>query len=191
MKLVGYGAVFYSPRDAGTEFTLSASLSERIAPTAFDSTLRGKADVVAAWNHNPDFLLGRRSAGTLKLSKDSRGLMYEVEINEADPQHQSVAAKVRRGDVIGSSFSFAIVKESVESTRDGYVRTIEDVRLFEVGPVWSPAYPSTTASIRSDAAVGSVRWIAENPAAAERWRRVKHIEREIVLDRLAEIERYK
>jgi HK97 family phage prohead protease len=71
--IAGYAAVFYNERDPGTEYQIAASVRERISPTAFDQTLKSKDDVVAAFNHNTDFLLGRRSNGTLRLSVDKVG----------------------------------------------------------------------------------------------------------------------
>ena len=102
-KLVGYAAVFWDG-SPGSEYRLGPDAVERIMPSAFDSSLNGPDDIAAAWNHNMDFLLGSRSAGTLKLSKDAKGLRYEIDFDETDPHHQSVMAKVKRGDVPGSSF---------------------------------------------------------------------------------------
>src|SRR5262245_41617106 len=82
--IVGYGAVFYRQGDAGTEYKITRDTVERIAPTAFDKTLQGSHDVIGAYNHDVNFLLGRRSNGTLRLEKDSRGLRYEIDYNDAD-----------------------------------------------------------------------------------------------------------
>lgn len=189
--IVGYGAVFFNERDAdGTQYKLAPGTLERIAPTAFDSTLNSDFDVIGAYNHNEDYLLGRRSNGTLRLSKDTKGLRYEIDYNEADPQHVSVMAKIRRGDLNGSSFSFKLVDEKVESTRSGFIRTIKDVILYELGPVWAPAYKSASAGARgsaSGAEVGSVRWCHENPSSPEsRAARIRQIERDIEADRRRE-----
>jgi HK97 family phage prohead protease len=173
-KIVGYGAVFYDPKDPGTEYQLSSTTRERIAPWAFDRVLTSSDDVMATLNHNMDYLLGRRSAGTLRISKDSRGLKYEIDYNPADPQHVSVMAKIQRGDLRGASFWFQLSKEKTTTTSTGYIREIQDVRLIELGPVAWPAYPSTTAGSRGE---------------ADRAARLRHIEREQVLDRIREIDR--
>jgi HK97 family phage prohead protease len=149
--ICGLAAVFFDGT-RGTEFNLSPSTVERIAPTAFDRMLSSGDDVVAAFNHNTDFLLGRRSAGTLRLSKTPKGLAYEIDYAEDDPQHQSVMSKIRRGDLCGSSFAFRVMKESVVPSANGYIRTILDAKIFELGPVWQPAYAATTSTPRGDIA---------------------------------------
>ena len=77
-RLQGLAAVFFDPRDPGTEFELMAGIFERIDPHCFDDFLRSSGDVVALWNHDMNHLLGRRSADTLSLSADTFGLRYSV-----------------------------------------------------------------------------------------------------------------
>ena len=62
----------------------------------------------ALFNHDPNLVLGRKAAGTLTLSEDTKGLRYVVTLNADDPLAISVAAKMKRRDVTGSSFGFAI-----------------------------------------------------------------------------------
>lgn len=193
MKIYGYGAVFYNPRDPGTEYYLGSTIRERIAPGAFDRVLASSDEVKSYFNHDMNYSLGSRVNGTLKIWKDSRGLKYEIDYDESDPDHVKVLAKIRRGDLRGSSFSFSTRQESV--TRDGQqlIRVIEDLKLHEVGPVDMPAYISTTAGIRSLAKYGSVRWAIETDPQAvkefdQRQARLKEIERQQVIDRLFELE---
>ena len=73
-EVVGYASVF---TDADGNEALSENLGgfrERISKNAFDSVLDN--DVRALFNHNPDLIMGRTKAGTLKLSVDERGLKY-------------------------------------------------------------------------------------------------------------------
>jgi len=64
---------------------------------------------------------------------------------------RSVAARIGRGDVTGSSFWFAIDAPEDEEwtpapTRDGLpLRTLKRLRLMDVGPVSYPAYEQTSA----------------------------------------------
>ena len=51
---------------------------ERILPGAFDTVLGN--DVRAFFNHDPNFILGRSSAGTLKLAVDKKGLKYSFDV---------------------------------------------------------------------------------------------------------------
>lgn len=65
-RIIGYGSVF----DSRSEL-IFGSFREIIRPGAFDEVLND--DVRALFNHDPNFILGRRSAGTLALTVDERG----------------------------------------------------------------------------------------------------------------------
>lgn len=147
----GYAAVFYNPADPGTEYKLHERLVERIDRQAFERALANPDDVRALFNHDPDNLLARVRADTLHLSTDSIGLRYAFDVDRADADHARVLAKIERGDLSGSSFSFAVTGQRFDKQEDGpNVRTITGVELFDVGPVTFPAYQATTAGARSD-----------------------------------------
>lgn len=146
----GYAAVFYRDDDKqGTEYQLYYDVIERIMPGAFDRAISEAHDARGLFNHDPNWLLGRVSSGTVRLSIDSVGLKYEIDQNDADPQWQSVAAKIDRGDITGSSFGFVVTKASWLEEKDGdtrmWYRQIEDVELYDVSPVTWPAYTGTSA----------------------------------------------
>lgn len=147
--IVGYGAVFYREGDSGTEYRPWTDVRERIAATAFDSALARPDDVVGLFNHDPNYVLGRTTAGTMALTTDATGLMYRIRAAETGI-YRDVSEHLRRRDVKGSSFAFQIIKESWQLMDDGetIIRTIEDVRLFDVGPVTYPAYEATSADVR-------------------------------------------
>lgn len=139
LTLSGYAAVFGQ---------LSQNLGgfvEQVAPSAFDETLsRAERNVLGAWNHNLDTLLATTESGSLVLATDERGLSYAMNLDPTDPDAQRVAAKVRSGMVKGSSFSFAVRADDWSTTEQGFpLRTLEDVVLYELGPVASPAYLQT------------------------------------------------
>lgn len=167
--IVGYGAVFHREGDAGTEYQLWRDIKERVAPSAFDRALSEKHDARGLFNHDPNMLLGRVSAGTMRLSKDAKGLRYEIDIPDSPPG-ATVTTAISRKDLTGSSFSFRVVKESWEEREDFSIRTIEDVDLFDTGPVTFPAYDATTTGIRSadsdDAVKARDKWRSEQEAAA-------------------------
>lgn len=142
--LTGYAAVFYRSGDPGTEYHLWEDCAERIGRTAFDRALRERQDVRAFFNHDESQVLGRVSAGTLRLSVDSVGLRYSVDLPDSSIG-RDVAELVARGDVTGSSLMF--FRRGFEETREGdrLILTITDVDLVEVGPVTFPAYKATTA----------------------------------------------
>jgi uncharacterized protein len=145
-KVVGYGAVFYREGDSRTEYELFKGVKERIAPTAFDSALE-RDDIRSLFNHDPNFVLGRQSAGTLRLSVDEVGLRYEVDLPDS---RMDVAEAIKRGDVTGSSFWFRPTSERQDSDSEGnLIYTIEDLELREVGPVTFPAYEGTVSEMRT------------------------------------------
>ena len=159
--LTGYAAVynrFSLPlREGGSTFR------EIIMPGAFDKILnrqRGKQDVVALFNHDPNFVLGRTSSGTLELSSDDRGLKYSV-VPPDTQTGRDVMHLVRRRDLRGSSFAFLVDEaKGANWTSDdqGAVRQIREVNLLaDVSVVLTPAYPasSVTIAMRSYAA-----WLA-------------------------------
>jgi HK97 family phage prohead protease len=156
--IVGYAAVFYNAADPGTEYQLWRDTYERIMPTAFDSALR-EDTVRGLTNHDVQWLLGRSDLGTLRLSVDKVGLRYEIDPPDTQAGRDTLAL-LARGDLDGSSFSFATFGRRgrtvwVEETRDGRtveIREVHDLELFDVGPVTFPAYQSTTAGARDQAA---------------------------------------
>ena len=134
----GYAALYNSDSvDLG-------GFTERILPGAFDGVMKRGTDVVALYNHDPAFLLGRESSGTLRLSVDDRGLRYEI---DAPDSRADVVEAIERGDVRGSSFAFRVkpAQENWSRTSDGrQLREIREVDgLFDVGPVMKPAYGAT------------------------------------------------
>lgn len=162
--VVGYAAVFHRAGDPGTEYELYDDLVEAVAPGCFDRALREKDDCRALVNHDPGQLVGRASAGTLRLSVDATGLRYEIDPPDTQAGRDMVES-VRRGDMTGSSFAFQVRSLTYSKRDDGrYQRTLNDVALFDVGPVTYPAYGGASAGVRS--ADG-----AEGRAAFEAWRR--------------------
>ena len=146
--LIGYAAVYYREGDAGTEYRLWESCVERIAPGCFDRAI-SEDDVRALFNHEEDHVLGRTKSKTCRLSADSVGLRYEIDLTDpACPEN--LPQLIARGDISGSSFSFAPRAVEWLSLADGTeVRMLKDVQLFDVGPVTFPAYEATSCGMRS------------------------------------------
>lgn len=168
--LVGYGAVFYRDGEAGTEYELWRGVMERVSRNAFKRALKEKQDVRGLFNHDPSHVLGRTTSKTMRLSVDDIGLRYEIDLPDT-ASGRDVGALVERGDVTGSSFSFAVVKETWQRTDDGELRILEDLDLFDTGPVTFPAYEGTTAGVRSAGTVDEARasydvWRAADGQAA-------------------------
>ena len=149
----GYAARFYDGTPA-TEYELWDNAVERILPGAFDRAVK-EDDVRGLFNHDPDNLLGRTAAGTMRLTVDDKGLRYAIDAPDT-ATGRDVVTSIDRGDLTGSSFSFRVTsaKWTDEAEDDGgrEIREILEVELFDVGPVTYPAYESTTAAVRSDGA---------------------------------------
>lgn len=145
--ITGLAAVYYDGTPA-TEYALFDDLVERIAPGAFDRAMR-QDDVRALYNHNPDHLLGRTKAGTLRLSADPHGLRYEITPPDTQAARDCLA-NLRAGNLDGSSFSFIPTRIEHERQKGGpTVRWVRDCQLFDVGPVTFPAYAASTSCARA------------------------------------------
>lgn len=169
--VVGYGAVFYREGDAGTEYELWDDMVERILPGAFDRAIR-EDDVRSFFNHDPNIILGRNRAETLALSVDETGLRYEATPPTDSPAAQSAVASIRRRDVSGSSFMFVPKRTTWLEVDELFIRQIEEVELWEVGPVAFPAYEATSSELRSlkgdRRAEPYCRWLDAHVEAARR-----------------------
>jgi len=146
VRIVGHGAVF----NARSEMIMGM-FKEEIAPGAFDDVLGD--DVRALFNHDPNFVLGRTTSGTLELSIDAEGLRYDIDPPDTQTVRDQVLAPLQRGDITGSSFAFRVAPDGDEwrEEPDGLiVRTITRFsRLLDVSPVTYPAYPDAGAAARS------------------------------------------
>jgi len=120
---------------------------EIIAPGAFTDSLSAD-DQVCFFNHNPDQILGRKKSRTLTVTDTDAGLSFRCMLDRSNPTHQSVYASIARRDVDSCSFSFSVLPDgdewAEEQSSKQIVRTLKKVKLFELGPVVSPAYPQGT-----------------------------------------------
>lgn len=140
--IVGYAAVFNSDSENLGGFI------EQCDPDCFTKTI-SEADVRGLVNHEADWLIGRSKSGTLRLATDATGLKYEIDINTQDPDGQRALAKVQRGDLDGSSFSFQTIRDEWDWDQTPARRRLLEVKLIDCGPVCWPAYDATTAAARA------------------------------------------
>jgi uncharacterized protein len=124
---------------------------ERIASEAMDRTLREGVDLRALVDHDSSKILGRLSAGTLRVEKDSHGLAIEIDAPDTTSGRDIVASIARR-DVTGGSFAFMPIGETegwwdFKSTPP--VRTVRDMIVREVTICTFPAYSQTELALRS------------------------------------------
>lgn len=147
-RLVGYAALYDSESVPLQGFT------EILKRGCFDDCLADpKTDCIACFNHDPSMIMGRQSAGTLKLFADEKGLRYEV--YPVPESRRDVIEAIRLRNVVGSSFAFTVNPDGEHYERDdkGARRIVTRCSgLFDVCPVVSPAYPETTTAVRQRAA---------------------------------------
>lgn len=142
-KISGYAAVFNSKSQNLGGYV------EIIAPGAFKKAI-GRSDARALIEHDSRLIIGRQSAGTLKLKEDDTGLFMEV-----DPPNTTYArdlmVSIERGDIREQSFGFTIKSDKWEDLQENIsLRTITEIdELFDVSPVTYPAYQDTSVALRA------------------------------------------
>ena len=126
---------------------------EIIKPEAIEGVIE-RSDILALLNHNQGRGILARSTngkGTLTLTVDSKGVRYQFEAPRFDLGNELIEG-IKRGDIFGSSFSFNVDADGDYFDRDstgGYIRVITQFnQLFDVSPVYSPAYTMTSVGMR-------------------------------------------
>jgi uncharacterized protein len=141
MTFSGYAAVFNSPSEP-------LPWIETIAEGAFTRTLTKSNNVRMLVNHNPEKVLGSTRAKTLRLSQDSTGLRAEADLPDTS-YARDLSVSMQRGDINSMSFGFSVPRGGDVWSSDGSQRTLKEVRLHEVSVVTFPAFPRTSAQVRS------------------------------------------
>lgn len=137
-KLEGYAATFGSEARIG-------SVLERIEPGAFRASLGN--DIVALMDHDMSRVLGRTRSGTLRLTEDSRGLAFSLDLPDTQAG-RDVLELAQRSDLGGMSFGFVVPRGG--DVWEGERRSLRTVDLREISVVSSfPAYPDTSLALRS------------------------------------------
>lgn len=146
--LVGYAAKFDSPTLINS---WEGRFIERIAPGAFKKTLKERGDKVKVlFNHGQDPSVGERPLGKPSvIREDEYGLYVEVPLDDTS-YNQDLKASLASGAIDGMSFRFTVVREDWDDSDDIDVRTVQEAKLYEFGPVTFPAYSDTSAGVRSD-----------------------------------------
>jgi uncharacterized protein len=140
-RLEGYAATF------GTEARIGERFIEVIKSGAFTASLSGKQDILALVDHDPSRVIARTKSGTLRLSQDTRGLAFDLDVPDTSAG-RDVLALAERGDLGGMSFGFIVIDQN----RVGDRRELRSVDLREISVVsaW-PAYEGTLVQARSQA----------------------------------------
>ncbi|MCK8097976.1 HK97 family phage prohead protease [Bacillus sp. 2CMS4F] len=122
---------------------------EMIDKRALDQT--DMSDVRALIDHDPSKILGRTSAGTLKLEVDDIGLRFDVTL--PNTQYASdLYENLRVGNISNCSFGFMLGKDGDSFTRDQEtglpLRSLRNIsKLTDVSVVTYPAYEDTDVTI--------------------------------------------
>jgi HK97 family phage prohead protease len=149
--LEGYAAVFDTPtRISGWE----GEFDESISRGAFRKTL-SEGMPVLQFDHGHDARTGSVPIGTIEvLREDAKGLYVRARLFD-NPVVEPIRQAIEGGAINGMSFRFQVVRDSWSEPSDkdrskGAVptRTVKEVRLFELGPVVFPAYPTTSVGVR-------------------------------------------
>ena len=146
-RMEGYAAVF----DTWSEILFG--FKETIKPGTFKASLARPDDIRSLFNHNPDLVLGRNTAGTMELREDKKGLWFGVDLPDTSTG-RDMAESLRRGDVSQCSFAFTVDGggDSWHFTDEGPdERTLTSVTLYDASPVTNPAYTDTSVALRSKA----------------------------------------
>lgn len=113
----------------------------------FKRYLQAGDDVRAVFNHNPDFILGRRTANTAKFYEEFDGLYMQVDVPDTT-WAKDLLVSMKRGDISGSSAAFYITKFRWETKNGEKTRVIEEARLVEGSVASFPIYETAQAVVQ-------------------------------------------
>jgi HK97 family phage prohead protease len=128
--------------------------TEEIRAGAFDNAV-AEDDIRALVNHDANLILGRsapaKGVATAIVTADERGLLVDIPELPDTSYARDLLVSLERGDVDQCSFGFRLAEGGDEWRKEGdtIVRTLTEVRLFDVSIVTFPAYPDTIAEARS------------------------------------------
>ena len=140
----GYAAVFNSPthieeRD-GTEY------DEVIMPGAFKRSI-DRSTPVFMFNHGHHPLIGPMPLGKItELREDGRGLYVKARFTDnwlIHPVRDAIANEA----VTGMSIRMEVMKHDRSGFGRNSLRSLKEVKVYELGPVVSPAYLDTVAMV--------------------------------------------
>lgn len=171
----GYAAVFGSPTRIDS---WEGAFDEQIAKGAFKKSIRERMPVLQ-FDHGRSVTIGSMPIGVIKkLAEDDRGLRVDARMHAA-PLFEPLRENLIAGSINGMSFRFEVLKEDWHfrgqkvrdpdqvlrliwrrepDMGDDYVmRTLRELKVPELGPVVFPAYPDTSASVRSREMITVIR----------------------------------
>ncbi len=163
--LYGFGAVFNQWRVVNS--LLEGRYLQALASGAFTRTLaEGIPGREVLFQHGRDSRFGQRPLGELTLLEERpEGLYFEVPLLDED--HCWLLAPWLATGKYGCSIHYEVLRDafvrkpgrSIHNPEGIPERTVREVRLQELGPVWPPAYRGTSCGVRSSATthIGGLR----------------------------------
>lgn len=148
-KLSGYAIVFNVLSEP-----IFGLFKERIMPEALEKTLK-EDDQLCLWGHDAMYVLGRKTANTLDLRVDDKGLYFEVTPPNANWARDLVES-VHRGDINQMSFGFKVFDERWIQDKETIkehgmpIREILGIKLYEISIVSFPAYSQSSVRNRNN-----------------------------------------
>ena len=142
----GYAVIFDSQSE-------NMGFYETIHSGAITQDTINNSDIFAKFNHNDSKVLARakNGVGTLQLSVDNTGIFYRFEAPNTEMGNE-LLEYLNRGEIDSSSFAFQVADggDTWTISDDGNVyRDIYNVEeLFDVSPVFQPAYAATSCNKR-------------------------------------------
>lgn len=157
----GYAVVFESE-------SVDMGFHEVIHRGAITDETIEKSDVFARLNHDDSKILARsrNGNGSLSLSVDENGVYYRFEAPKT-ALGDELLEYLNRGDITSSSFAFSL--NSKDKTAEKW-RNINGVlhrdiykidRLYDIAPVFRPAYEATSCTKRFNEVKNTVNEINE------------------------------
>ena len=141
----GYGSVFNSQSE-------DLGFIETIDPNAITDETIKRSDVFATLNHDTDKILARckYGSGSLELKCDDKGLYYRFDAPKTDLGDE-LLEHLDRGEIDSSSFAFTVKRDEWTKGDDGksYRRILEIDQVFDISPVYCPAYPEAICQKRN------------------------------------------
>lgn len=151
---------------------------EHTEPGAFRKTISeskrsdGRFSTKVMYNHGSDFNIGDKLLGVPDKLAEVNSDGYhgpELEADLYDTSYNRDLLPGLRDGAYGSSFMFEVIRESWNNEPDASEfnpealpeRTVQEVRLFEAGPVTWPASPTASAGMRGKLAgrCGTDAWM--------------------------------
>jgi len=143
MLIQGYAIRFNEPAVFDVD---GVEYREVIDPRALDKT--DMRDVPLRYNHSDNVMVMARTRNkTLQLIKDDEGLRILADLANTTAG-RDLYELIKRGDVDKMSFAFTVARDDYDvETRTRRILAVD--KIFDVSAVDSPAYETTSISVRS------------------------------------------